>query len=78
MSKHTKRAFIAHFELLILRDSALLDFHRVLHRGNSIRDYKVFTLITKNKLYLAVILLGRDEKGCLLLTKKKAAMDIDR
>ena len=31
------------WEVLILRYSALLDFHRVLHKGNFIRDNKVVT-----------------------------------
>ena len=43
--KFIQRAFIAWFELLILIYSALLDFHRVLHEGNSIKDNKVMTFI---------------------------------
>ena len=40
-----QRAFIPHFDLLILRHSALLEFYRVLHKGNSIMDNKVVTLL---------------------------------
>ena len=40
---HTTFRFECMWEVFILRYSALLDFHRVLHKGNFIRDNKVVT-----------------------------------
>ena len=51
--KFIQRELIARFELLILSYLALLDFHKLLHEGNSIRDNTVVTFIHfgKKKFY---------------------------
>ena len=47
LKEHSSHAI----ELLILRYSALLDFHRVLHEGKSIWDNKVVTNINRFSNY---------------------------
>ena len=57
--KFIQRELIARFELLILSYLALLDFHKLLHEGNSIRDNTVVTFIHfgKKKILLECALV---------------------
>ena len=61
--KFTQRAIIASFEILILRYSALLEFHRVLNKGNSIRDKRWWHICTRLRFILCT-----EHKGILWIS----------